>query len=157
MVQFDDGSLHTGWLELWHGAPPDAEPAWREDRRLLEPLAARLKAALAASAPPDDFEDVPLPPGPPFFRRCWAATRRVPRGETISYADLARAVGSTRSAARAAGQAMRRNPVPIVVPCHRVVGADGHLCGFAGSDDPEGTELRLKRAILELERSPAGA
>ena len=73
----------------------------------------------------------------------WHALRDIPYGETISYAELARRVGKP-SAVRAVGAANGRNPLPIVVPCHRVIGADGSLTGFGGG-------LPTKRFLLELE------
>jgi methylated-DNA-[protein]-cysteine S-methyltransferase len=81
--------------------------------------------------------------GTPFLRRVWAATRAIPRGQTRTYGQLARECGSPRSA-RAVGQAMARNPWPIVVPCHRVVGHDGRLTGFGGG-------LDMKKRMLDLE------
>lgn len=78
-----------------------------------------------------------------FLRAVWEATRRIPRGETRSYSWVAEHVGKPR-ALRAVGQAMARNPVPIVVPCHRVVSKDGGLGGFGGG-------LEMKRRLLELE------
>jgi methylated-DNA-[protein]-cysteine S-methyltransferase len=80
----------------------------------------------------------------PFFQRAWEACRSIPRGETRTYAWLAREAGSP-AAVRAAGQAMARNPVPIIIPCHRVVGSDGSLCGYGGG-------LALKRRLLDLEQ-----
>lgn len=80
-----------------------------------------------------------------FRRRVFAACRKIPRGRTASYADLARAAGSPQ-AARAVGSAMASNPLPLIVPCHRVLRSDGSLGGFSG---PHG--LRLKRRLLELE------
>jgi len=87
-----------------------------------------------------------------FFTKAWAACRRIPAGETRTYAWLANEAGRPR-AMRAAGQAMARNPLPLVVPCHRVVGSDGGLHGFGGS-----VGLPLKKRLLELERrgKPAG-
>jgi O-6-methylguanine DNA methyltransferase len=77
--------------------------------------------------------DEPLDPeiGTRFQHKVWAATRAIPRGQTRTYGQLAREVGTPR-AARAVGQAMARNPWPVIVPCHRVVGHDGHLTGFGG-------------------------
>jgi methylated-DNA-[protein]-cysteine S-methyltransferase len=76
--------------------------------------------------------DLPLAPeGTPFQRRVWEALRALAWGETVSYAELARRAGAP-GAARAIGAANGRNPIPIVVPCHRVVGADGTLTGFGG-------------------------
>lgn len=80
-----------------------------------------------------------------FRRRVLEACRRIPRGRTATYADLARVAGSPQ-AARAAGSAMAHNPLPLIVPCHRVVRSDGTLGGFSS---PQG--IRLKRRLLELE------
>jgi O-6-methylguanine DNA methyltransferase len=80
-----------------------------------------------------------------FQCRVWLAVRDIPYGETRSYGQIARQVGSPR-AARAVGQAMAANPLPIVVPCHRVIGSDGDLRGFGGG-------LDLKRRLLEMERA----
>jgi O-6-methylguanine DNA methyltransferase len=78
------------------------------------------------------------------FQACvWAVVRSIPRGQVRSYSWVAAQVGSPR-AARAVGRVMARNPLPIVVPCHRVVGQDGKLTGFAGG-------LDMKRRLLELE------
>jgi methylated-DNA-[protein]-cysteine S-methyltransferase len=76
--------------------------------------------------------DLPLAPiGTDFQRKAWAALRTIPFGETISYGEQARRLGD-RNKSRAVGAANGKNPIPIVVPCHRVVGANGHLTGFAG-------------------------
>jgi len=80
-----------------------------------------------------------------FQRRVWSAVRDIPYGETRSYGQIARQAGSP-GAARAVGQAMAANPVPIVVPCHRVMGSDGNLRGFGGG-------LDLKCRLLEMERA----
>ncbi len=80
----------------------------------------------------DALDDAPLETGgTDFQRRVWAALRRIPRGCTTSYGELAAAIGAAR-AARAVGLANSRNPIAIAVPCHRVVGADGSLTGYAG-------------------------
>ena len=86
---------------------------------------------------------LPLPAGTDFQRAVWAAAREIPRGQTRTYGCIADRVGRP-GAARAAGAALGRNPWPIVVPCHRVVGASGDLTGFAF-----GTQW--KAALLELE------
>jgi methylated-DNA-[protein]-cysteine S-methyltransferase len=90
-----------------------------------------------------------LPPGTPFQRACWRAALRIPCGETRSYAWLARQAGSP-GAVRAAAQAMRRNPWPLAIPCHRVVGARD-LGGYAGSRDPAGPRVSLKKWLLGRE------
>jgi len=88
--------------------------------------------------------DLPLAPrGTPFELAVWAELRRIPFGETRSYADVARALGKP-AATRAVGRANGANPIPIVVPCHRVVGSDGSLTGFGGG-------LAAKARLLELE------
>jgi len=89
--------------------------------------------------------DVDLSGITPFQRRVLEETRKVPRGQVSTYAEIAKRIGQP-SAVRAAGQALRRNPVPIVVPCHRVIASDGSLGGYGG-------ELRSKRKVqlLKLE------
>jgi O-6-methylguanine DNA methyltransferase len=90
--------------------------------------------------------DLPLDlRGTDFQLACWQALLAIPYGETRSYGDIARAVGRPRGF-RAVGMANNRNPVAIVVPCHRVIASDGTLCGYGGG-------LEIKRNLLELERS----
>ena len=83
------------------------------------------------------------PAGAPFQLRVWEALLRIPYGETASYGELARELGHP-TAARAVGAANGRNPLAIVVPCHRVIGSNGSLTGYAGG-------LECKRALLDLE------
>ena len=88
--------------------------------------------------------DLPLVPrGTDFQRRVWQLLREIPYGQTISYAELARRAGNPK-AMRAVGAANGRNPLPVVVPCHRVIGADGSLTGFGGG-------IERKRWLLERE------
>lgn len=89
--------------------------------------------------------------GTPFQQRVWSALLRIPYGETASYADIARQVRKPR-AFRAVGGANRRNPLAIVVPCHRVLGSDGSLTGYAGT-----TGLDKKAFLLRLESAPPAA
>ena len=86
--------------------------------------------------------------GTDFQLACWRALLAIPYGETRSYADIARAVGKP-NAFRAVGMANNRNPVAIVVPCHRVIASDGSLCGYGGG-------LDIKRKLLELEGALSG-
>ena len=87
---------------------------------------------------------LPLAPhGTPFQRRVWAALQQIPAGETRSYGDVARVLAS---GPRAVGQANGRNPIPIIIPCHRVVGAGGAIGGYSGLDG-----LETKRYLLALE------
>jgi len=93
---------------------------------------------------------VPLAPdGTDFQRRVWVALAAIPYGETRSYAEIAEQVG-VPGAARAVGQANRSNPVPILVPCHRVIAADGRLGGYLGAKDAT-AGLETKRWLLRLE------
>ena len=128
---------------------PEIDPAWHED-----PQAAPL--AECARQVREYFEgsrttfDLPLAPeGTDFQRRVWQEIARIRFGETITYAQLASRAGAPGSA-RAAGAATGRNPISIVVPCHRVVGTDGSLTGYAGG-------LDRKTRLLELEGALHGA
>lgn len=88
--------------------------------------------------------DLPLAPrGTPFQQRVWTVLRDIPWGQTRTYRDVALAAGCPKGF-RAVGMANRRNPIPIFIPCHRVVGASGSLTGYSGG-------LELKRTLLELE------
>jgi len=86
--------------------------------------------------------------GTPFQKKCWAALQRIPYGTTCTYAELAKRVGSPR-AFRAVGQANHNNPVAIIVPCHRVIGADGSLTGYGGGMEVKEKLLRLEGAALQ--------
>jgi methylated-DNA-[protein]-cysteine S-methyltransferase len=111
-------------------------------------LASRARAWFAGDL--SALEDLPLDGGgTPFQRRVWAELRKIPRGTTTSYGALAARLG-VPSACRAVGAANGRNPVAIAVPCHRVVGADGGLCGYAGG-------VERKRWLLAHERAVLGA
>ena len=117
------------------------EAGWREDRGPLRETMRQLERYFAGQL--REF-DLPLAPaGTPFQLEVWQALRRIPYGRTISYGELARRVGRP-AASRAVGAANGCNPLPIVVPCHRVIGADGSLTGFGGG-------IEVKRALLELE------
>ncbi|CAN5523033.1 methylated-DNA--protein-cysteine methyltransferase [soil metagenome] len=83
--------------------------------------------------------------GTPFQRSVWSALRTIPYGETRTYGEIARQIGNP-TASRAVGLANGHNPIAVIVPCHRVIGANGSLTGFGGG-------LERKRALLELEQS----
>jgi methylated-DNA-[protein]-cysteine S-methyltransferase len=89
------------------------------------------------------FDLALAPEGTPFQREVWSALTVIPYGETVSYSELARQLGRP-AASRAVGAANGRNPIPIIIPCHRVIGADGSLTGFGGG-------LAIKRRLLDLE------
>jgi methylated-DNA-[protein]-cysteine S-methyltransferase len=82
--------------------------------------------------------------GTDFQRRCWLALASIPYGQTVSYGEQARRLGFGSGRARAVGAANGRNPLPLVLPCHRVIGADGSLTGFGGG-------IHVKRFLLEHE------
>jgi methylated-DNA-[protein]-cysteine S-methyltransferase len=90
--------------------------------------------------------DLPLAPhGTEFQRQVWAQLLEVGYGETASYGQIAHRLGHTNAASRAVGLANGRNPIPIVIPCHRIIGADGTLTGYAGG-------IERKQTLLELEQ-----
>jgi methylated-DNA-[protein]-cysteine S-methyltransferase len=90
--------------------------------------------------------DLPLASeGSEFQKKVWAELRRIPYGETATYGDIARRLGYEPVISRAVGVANASNPLPIVVPCHRVIGSDGKLTGYAGG-------IERKRVLLELEQ-----
>ncbi|MET0999999.1 MAG: methylated-DNA--[protein]-cysteine S-methyltransferase [Marmoricola sp.] len=90
--------------------------------------------------------DLPLAPqGSEFQQRVWEQLRAIGYGETASYGEIAHRLGKTNAASRAVGLANGRNPIPIVIPCHRVIGANGTLTGYAGG-------LPRKQLLLELEQ-----
>ncbi|MCH5276466.1 MAG: methylated-DNA--[protein]-cysteine S-methyltransferase [Desulfovibrionaceae bacterium] len=120
------------------------EPAWHmEPSPLLRLACGQLREYFAGRL--RDF-DLPLAPrGTEFQRLVWRALRAIPYGETRSYGQTARAIGRPR-ACRAVGLANNRNPIAIIVPCHRVIGADGSLTGYAAG-------LPVKAALLALEKT----
>lgn len=120
----------------------DTEPAvGAPDPAALSEAATQLRAYFAGER--TDF-DLPLASvGTEFQRRVWAELRNIEYGKTISYVELASRIGQP-TASRAVGMANSRNPIAIVVPCHRVIGANGSLTGYAGG-------LHRKRWLLELE------
>ena len=124
---------------------PESNDATRDADRLGE-VAARLTAYFDGEVVEFGDVDLDVSDATEFSRRAWSACRSIPRGETRTYGWLARQAGSP-NAPRAAGQTMARNRVPIIVPCHRVVGSDGSLRGFGSGDRLIG----LKRALLEME------
>ncbi|MFJ2738957.1 methylated-DNA--[protein]-cysteine S-methyltransferase [Streptomyces sp. NPDC087440] len=120
---------------------------WRRAPELFGGVAEQLKAYFAGELTRFDLgyaDGV----GTEFQRRVWRAVEDVAYGETTSYGKLAESIGASRAAVRAVGTAIGRNPLLVVRPCHRIVGADGSLVGYAGG-------LERKRLLLELEGGPA--
>jgi methylated-DNA-[protein]-cysteine S-methyltransferase len=139
----------SGRRAMAHLAPALASSAQRGpwNPQIVERLQAYADGAK------DDFLDVKvdLCAGTDFQRRVLACCRRIPWGHTMTYADLAARAGFP-GAARAVGRAMASNRVPLVIPCHRVIGADGSLRGFSGSGG-----VRMKRRLLALEAGSLGS
>lgn len=118
------------------GGRDDDHPLLREGARQLSSYFSR------------ELRDFDLPlaaQGSAFQQRVWQQLRLIPYGETASYGEIARRLGMTNAASRAVGLANGRNPIPIVVPCHRVIGANGTLTGYAGG-------VERKQLLLSLEQ-----
>jgi methylated-DNA-[protein]-cysteine S-methyltransferase len=114
---------------------------WREDEAPLAPVISQLDQYFN---PGRTTFDLPLDPrGTAFQQRVWQELLRIPYGETASYGDIAERIGNPK-ACRAVGMANRRNPIPLIIPCHRVIGHDGSLTGFGGG-------LAVKERLLALE------
>ena len=147
LLAADDDGLAGAWFYGQRYFARGLEDAEKNERRGVpfdSPvlLAARrwLDAYFAGERP--DAADVPLAPrGTAFQRRVWDALLAIPCGETRTYGALAAVLGSSP---RAVGATVGRNPISVIIPCHRVLGADGSLTGYAGG-------LERKRALLELE------
>jgi methylated-DNA-[protein]-cysteine S-methyltransferase len=131
------------YIDLQSG-PHSIEPAaeWVEDEGFFSEAIAQLEAYFSGEL--QQFELPLAAEGTPFQQEVWRALVDIPYGETISYGELAAKLGKP-GAARAVGLANGRNPLPIVVPCHRVIGSDGSLTGYGGG-------LDIKRALLALEQ-----
>ena len=124
------------------GKPAKPEASWRESSR--GPVAEAVRQLREYFVGKREQFDLPLAPeGTEFQRGVWRRLQDIPYGETISYGELAKRVGNPK-ASRAVGAANGQNPIPIVIPCHRVIGANGKLTGFGGG-------LPIKEALLELE------
>jgi methylated-DNA-[protein]-cysteine S-methyltransferase len=122
---------------------PQVEPEWRRDARRAPLRQATRELAEYFGGERKCFEIALAPEGTAFQRSVWKAISTVGFGKTLTYSELARRAGCTGSA-RAAGAATGRNPLTIIVPCHRIVGSSGSLTGYAGG-------LERKRALLALE------
>lgn len=123
----------------------DGRPRGRraDDEPVLVDTARQLREYFAGER--TDF-DLPLSPaGTPWQRDVWDQLLKIAYGETASYGEIAARLGKTNAASRAVGYANGSNPIPIVIPCHRVIGANGTLTGYAGG-------IERKQALLELEQ-----
>lgn len=141
LLAADAGGLRS--IEFVNGRKPaQANPQWQEDAEPLHETIRQLQAYFAGEL---ETFDLPLAPqGTPFQLSVWNRLCEIPYGETISYGELARRLGNP-NASRAVGLANGSNPIPIVIPCHRVIGSNGKLTGYGGG-------LPIKEKLLALER-----
>ena len=143
LMLVSDGASLTGVYMLDQRYEPPVQEDWiaREDVAPFPEAIRQLRAYFEGTL--TEFT-VPLAPtGTPFQRRVWEELGRIPYGMTLSYGELAKRVGNG-NASRAVGMANGRNPIPIIVPCHRVIGANGSLTGFGGG-------LPMKKWLLSHE------
>ena len=139
LVAADESGLRLIHFQAARKRTPEA--SWQRDGRAFRDLATQLGEYFRGERRTFDLRLAPR--GTPFQLATWRALSAIPYGETISYEELANRVGRP-AASRAVGAANGANPLPIVVPCHRVIGKNGSLTGFGGG-------LGTKRALLELE------
>jgi methylated-DNA-[protein]-cysteine S-methyltransferase len=141
LVAGDDKGLHLINFPK-NGKPSLPESDWKENPKPLQEALLQLDAYFAGKLKTFSLNlylDVK-----PFQKKVLTTLRRVPYGQTISYGKLAEKIGSPK-ASRAVGQANAKNPIPIVIPCHRVIGSNGNLTGFGGG-------ISIKQALLDLEQ-----
>jgi methylated-DNA-[protein]-cysteine S-methyltransferase len=127
---------------------PVVQDGWIEKPEAFTEIAAQLRSYFEGRLTRFDIEYVTS--GSEFQRRVWIAVAAIPYGATLTYGDIARQIGASRAAVRAVGTAIGANPLLIVRPCHRVIGADGALTGYAGG-------LERKQHLLDLENVHPGA
>jgi O-6-methylguanine DNA methyltransferase len=140
-IEFGAFSDREAWLRDWAGRRVREAEGWLEDESALADELLQLREYFEGTR--REFALALDPRGTPFQLAVWSALRNVPYGETRSYADIASAVGNPR-AVRAVGGANNKNPLPIVIPCHRIIGSDGSPVGYGGG-------LDRKAYLLELE------
>ncbi len=139
-----DGKSLTGLYMQIHAHGPEIGEGWTRDDDAAPFAAVKEQLAAYFAGTLREF-DVPLAPaGTAFQRRVWKELETIPYGETLSYGDIARRIGQP-TASRAVGLANGRNPISVIVPCHRVIGANGKLVGYGGG-------LPRKDFLLNLER-----
>lgn len=136
-----DGLRHVEFMLGERPVMPQAD--WQQDDKALAPYVAQFTAYFAGQL--QQF-DLPMAArGTPFQQTVWRALCDIPHGETVSYLEIAQAIGNPK-AVRAVGAANGRNPLSIIVPCHRVIGRSGDLTGYAGG-------IPIKRWLLALEQT----
>src|SRR5579864_1318905 len=136
-------------LQFYKGTmpPPGKDETWIESPERLQPYVSQLEAYFRGELREFTFAVDLI--GTKFQKDCWQALLRIPYGKTCSYAEIARAIGRP-NAFRAVGQANHDNPIAIVVPCHRVLGANGTLTGYGGGLSTKEKLLRLEGATFRL-------
>ncbi len=123
--------------------PVPIQDNWKKQPGFFVPVKAQLQSYFRGEL---TRFDLPLAPvGTPFQLKVWDALKTIPYGKLVSYKDIAESVGSPK-AVRAVGGANGKNPIPIIVPCHRVIGSNGSLTGFGGG-------LETKRRLIDLEKA----
>ena len=147
LITADERGLTRVHMELQRHVSTEVQPSWVRDDAGLAEAAKQFAAYFAGELREFDLELNPA--GTPFQLKVWDALRTIPYGETASYGELAAQIGQP-TAARAVGMANGRNPIAVIVPCHRVIGASGSLVGYGGG-------LERKRFLLDLERRTLGA
>jgi methylated-DNA-[protein]-cysteine S-methyltransferase len=136
----DSGLQSLQFAQNGHPATPD--PDWQKDASPLQEPIRQLRAYFGGEL--ETFDLALAPQGTPFQQKVWGELCRIPYGETISYGELAKRIGNP-NASRAVGLANGSNPIPIIIPCHRVIGSNGKLTGYGGG-------LPMKEKLLALER-----
>jgi methylated-DNA-[protein]-cysteine S-methyltransferase len=130
-----------------NGSPARPEPDWQESPSALDEVARQLRAYFVGEL--EAFDISLAPKGTPFQQKVWSELQKIPYGDTISYGELARRIGNS-NASRAVGLANGSNPIPIVIPCHRVIGSNGKLTGYGGGLPIKGKLLALEKRQLRL-------
>jgi methylated-DNA-[protein]-cysteine S-methyltransferase len=143
-----DGDALTGVYFPQSGKVAAADPAWARDDGAFAEVKARLGAYFRGEL--TKFQLKLAPRGTPFQQRVWSALQTIPYGTTSTYGKLAAELGEPK-AVRAVGLANGRNPIPIIIPCHRVIGADGSLTGYGGGLDVKQRLLALESRALLLD------
>jgi methylated-DNA-[protein]-cysteine S-methyltransferase len=140
LLAASDAGLHH--IIFANGKRTEPDPDWREDSKPLQETMRQLRAYFTGEL--ENFELPLAPEGTVFQRHVWFKLCDIPFGETISYGELAKRLGNP-NASRAVGLANGQNPIPIIIPCHRVIGSNGKLTGYGGG-------LPIKEKLLALEQ-----
>ncbi|MCA1644954.1 MAG: methylated-DNA--[protein]-cysteine S-methyltransferase [Chloroflexi bacterium] len=140
-----DGATLSGLYFPTSTKAPLQDPSWQANDGAFDKVTAQLRAYFAREL--TEFSLALTPHGTPFQQRVWSALRTIPYGTTTSYGRLAVELGDAK-AVRAVGLANGRNPIPIIIPCHRVVGANGSLIGYGGGMDRKQWLLALEGRAL---------